>query len=509
MQLSLFDKEDLGFKPALNRQGLGIQYYGSKEIICPDLFIKFKEIMPHATHFYDLFGGGGSVSWHAVASNLTTHYNELGYRLFKMYEYVFDCVANPRNEWGIFDKECYMWHDKHFIMDICQKHTGDKEAYKYILSYIWSFNCSGARYAYGHKQTEAIEKARIKRLGFEMVMYPYVKPKRSLKKIIDEMCEYLFADSKCKHKDFYKLRTKSLLMEFCNDNPYVSWHWTKRRKFYSFAIMLEALRVSDLWEYYAEYGENDIFKDLATFAKYPKSKMCETISRLRPDLVASAKQFKSSKGKPRGIERNELAGLQSLQSLQRLESLESLQSLERLESLGSLERLESLQSLQILESLQRLQRLERLERLQRLERLSQLKGDLHKITLSNKSYADFDFAKIAKEKGLKPNEIIIYNDIPYQDKKSQSTYKGIYADGFDIREFYKWCVTQAKNGFNVFLSEYNPLESFLEDSEIDKDFKFVQVISKAKLTCSQWNGDNNINNSKTSLEKLFVMFGKK
>ena len=481
MQLSLFDKEDLGFMPALNRQGLGIQYYGSKEIICPDLFMKFKELMPHATHFYDLFGGGGSVSWHAVASNLTTHYNEFGYRLFKMYEYVFDCVVNPRNEWGIFDKECYAWHNKHFIVDICQKHTGDKEAYKYILSYIWSFNCSGIGYAYGHKQDEAIEKARIKCLGFEMVMYPYVKPKRSLKKIIDEMCEYLFADSKCKHKVFYKVRTKSLFVEFCEGNPYASWHWVKRRKFYTFVLMLEALRVSDLWEYYAEYGENDIFKDLATFAKYPKSKMCETISRLRPDLVASAKQFKSSKGKPRGIERNELTGLQNLESLQNLERLESLESL---------------------------QRLERLESLQRLERISQLKGDSHKITLSNKSYVDFDFAKIAKEKGLNPNEIIIYSDIPYQDKKSQSTYKGIYADGFDIREFYKWCVTQAKNGFNVFLSEYNPPEAFLEDSEIDKDFKFVEIMGKSKQTYSQWNGDNNIKNSKTALEKLFVMFGK-
>ena len=121
MQLSLFDKEDLGFTPTQKRLGYGMQYYGSKEILCPDLFMKFKELMPHATHFYDLFGGGGSVSWHAVASNLTTHYNELGYRLFKMYKYVFDCVANPRNEWGIFDKECYMWHDKHFIVDICQK----------------------------------------------------------------------------------------------------------------------------------------------------------------------------------------------------------------------------------------------------------------------------------------------------------------------------------------------------------------------------------------------------
>ena len=494
MQLSLFKKEDLGFTPALNRQGLGIQYYGSKEILCPDLFMKFKELMPHATHFYDLFGGGGSVSWHAVASNLTTHYNELGYRLFKMYEYVFDCVANPRNEWGIFDKECYVWHDKHFIVDICQKHTGNEEAYKYILSYIWSFNCNGIGYAYGYKQMDAMEKAKIKRLGFEMVMYPYVKPKRSLKKIIDEMCEYLFADSKCKHKDFYKVRTKSLFVEFCEGKPYVSWHWIKRRKFYTFVLMLEALRVSDLWEYFAEYGENDIFKDLATFAKYPKSKMCETISRLRPDLVASAKQFKSSKGKPRGIERNELTGLQSLQRLQSLERIESLQRLERLKVLQSLQNLESLQ---------------RLERLERLERLSQLKGDLHKITLSNKSYVDFDFAKIAKEQGLSPREIIICCDIPYQDKKSQTTYKGIYADGFNIREFYQWCVTQAKNGFNVFLSEYNPPKAFLEDSEIDKDFKFVEVMSKAKQTYSQWNGDNNIENSKTALEKLFVMFGKK
>ena len=58
------------------------------------------------------------------------------------------------------------------------------------------------------------------------------------------------------------------------------------------------------------------------------------------------------------------------------------------------------------------------------------------------------------------------------------------------------------------MSEYNPPEAFLEDSEIDKDFKFVEIMGKSKQTYSQWNGDNNIKNSKTALEKLFVMFGK-
>ena len=60
----------------------------------------------------------------------------------------------------------------------------------------------------------------------------------------------------------------------------------------------------------------------------------------------------------------------------------------------------------------------------------------------------------------------------------------------------------------MFLSEYNPPENFLDSSDLSKDFAFKEIAQIAKQTYSQWNGDNNIENSRTALEKLFVVFGK-
>ena len=101
-----------------------------------------------------------------------------------------------------------------------------------------------------------------------------------------------------------------------------------------------------------------------------------------------------------------------------------------------------------LKQLQRLQQLERLEKLQQLEQLEKL--DL--ITHTNLDYAE---VKISTP----PQDTIIYADPPYANT---SEYK-LCGNSFDYERFYQWCIDKAKQGYNVFISEYNmPQDRFKE-----------------------------------------------
>lgn len=89
--------------------------------------------------------------------------------------------------------------------------------------------------------------------------------------------------------------------------------------------------------------------------------------------------------------------------------------------------------------------LKQLERLERLERL-----DL--ITHTNSDYA---YVKI----NTPPHESVIYCDIPY---RNTSGYK-LCGNAFDYERFYQWSIDKAKQGYNVFISEYSmPQDRFRE-----------------------------------------------
>ena len=84
---------DCGFKPLQDKLDIGLQYYGSKNKITPWLFSEFYKYQPNAVYFFDLFGGGGSVSFAGVASGLKVTYNELKSDMPRIWQYVLDCIA--------------------------------------------------------------------------------------------------------------------------------------------------------------------------------------------------------------------------------------------------------------------------------------------------------------------------------------------------------------------------------------------------------------------------------
>lgn len=114
--------------------------------------------------------------------------------------------------------------------------------------------------------------------------------------------------------------------------------------------------------------------------------------------------------------------------------------------------LDRIQSLERLKHLQSLERLERLQSLERLERLEFYQKDYKKVELP------------------KPSECVIYCDPPYIN--SEGYHKQTLKNGktsFNHGEFYDYVESLARQGYKVFISEY----------EMPKDrFKSVFFVEK-------------------------------
>lgn len=194
---------------------------------------------------------------------------------------------------------------------------------------------------------------------------------------------------------------------------YPSLNWRERRPYFvNLTLKLEAIRVAGVAHLFQKKSNADTYKALKDISH---KDLCRLIDKHNPHLPK--KNYKGSQGK-------------GLTELKRLEQLQQLQQLEQLEKL------------------QQLQQLERLEQLQQLEKLEQL--DL--ITHTNLDYAEVKISTL-------PQDTIIYADPPYA---KTSEYK-LCGNSFDYERFYQWCIDKAKQGYNVFISEYNmPKDRFRE-----------------------------------------------
>lgn len=112
----------------------GIPYHGSKT----KLIEKIAKFFPNADHFYDLFGGGFSVSHymikHRSKSYKAFHYNELRPGLCELIQ---DSI-NGKYNYAVFKPE---WITR-------EKFLREKESNAYI-KIIWSFGNNGEDYLFG------------------------------------------------------------------------------------------------------------------------------------------------------------------------------------------------------------------------------------------------------------------------------------------------------------------------------------------------------------------------
>lgn len=126
-----------------DRELWGISYQGSKT----KLVEKIARFFPNADHFYDLFGGGFSVSHYMIEMRKKSykhfHYNEL--RL-GMCELIQDAI-NGKYNYDVFKPE---WIDRERFMR-------EKESNPYI-KILWSFGNDGKSYIFG-KDIESDKKS--------------------------------------------------------------------------------------------------------------------------------------------------------------------------------------------------------------------------------------------------------------------------------------------------------------------------------------------------------------
>mgnify|MGYP000039716593 CR=1 FL=1 len=99
---------------------------------------------------------------------------------------------------------------------------------------------------------------------------------------------------------------------------------------------------------------------------------------------------------------------------------------------------------------------------------------LKDIDFRSGSYDEIDLPK--------PNETVIYCDIPYKGVKQYTTSRH-----FDYEKFYNWCRQKAKEGYKIFISEY----------EMPNDFKCIWA---KEVNCA-------VHREKTiaRVEKLFTL----
>jgi len=105
---------DIFGKPYFGKvEPLRIPYMGSKRKIAEQLFEKMLEIKPNAKYFFDLFGGGGAMSFFAVQLGLKTHYNEKQKRLVDLLNYILQRARNgEKGQYGIFPDDFYDFIDR-------------------------------------------------------------------------------------------------------------------------------------------------------------------------------------------------------------------------------------------------------------------------------------------------------------------------------------------------------------------------------------------------------------
>jgi site-specific DNA-adenine methylase len=153
-------KLDLFGRPILPESlGLRIPYMGSKNKIAVKLLQKMLEIKPNAKYFYDLFGGGGSMSFYALQIGLKVHYNEKQKGMVDLLNY----IINPTlaGKYGLFPDDFYNFITK-VEFDILKNEDSIKGQFARIC---YSFGNKQDSYAFGKDIEE------LKHLGHNIVMF--------------------------------------------------------------------------------------------------------------------------------------------------------------------------------------------------------------------------------------------------------------------------------------------------------------------------------------------------
>lgn len=134
---------------------VGIPYMGSKRKLASEILKTITQRHSNITDFYDLFGGGGSISFTAVKDyRFNVHYNELNSHIYSLVKYL--------KENKTLEPKFYEWVSRDVFFEQINKTEADWYS-GYVMS-CWSFGNKQSSYLYGSDIED------IKRLGHELVV---------------------------------------------------------------------------------------------------------------------------------------------------------------------------------------------------------------------------------------------------------------------------------------------------------------------------------------------------
>jgi 16S rRNA G966 N2-methylase RsmD len=186
-----------------NIKNLRIPYMGSKNKIAIDLLREMLKVKPKAKYFYDLFGGGGSMSFTASQIGLKTHYNELQSSLVKFMDYILNRLEKGlKGQYGLFPDDFYKFIDREEFMKL-----KDEDSIKGQFARIcYSFGNNQKGYLFGD-----IEET--KHLAHNIVMFRCEKSLRKFNKL--NKVNYTISNAKTwnerrlHHKDEWRQHMKT------------------------------------------------------------------------------------------------------------------------------------------------------------------------------------------------------------------------------------------------------------------------------------------------------------
>lgn len=134
---------------------LGIPYMGSKRKLAGEILKLITSQHSNISDFYDLFGGGGSVSFTAIKDyRFNVHYNELNSHIYHLVKYL--------KENKDLEPKFYEWVTREEFFKQCAR--TDSDWYSGFVMSCWSFGNKQSSYIYGSDIEE------IKRLAHEFVV---------------------------------------------------------------------------------------------------------------------------------------------------------------------------------------------------------------------------------------------------------------------------------------------------------------------------------------------------
>ena len=138
---------------------------GSKRRLAPKIIDKIMLDNPNCKYFYDLFGGGGAVSFEAMQRGLNVTYNELNTGVVALLEKIRDQGITP---------DFYKWVDR----ETFNKHKKDDDWFGGLCKVVWSFGNKQRDFLFGKKIEEN------KKLGHMIVVERCEKSAQELSGIL-------------------------------------------------------------------------------------------------------------------------------------------------------------------------------------------------------------------------------------------------------------------------------------------------------------------------------------